>query len=130
MQDTSFALYRTVDIPVRSGDIFARSLFSLGHGVGLRNVIGNKGRPKEHFDHGSFIGDVGSIDHSGSFAFCFNIFFPRSHPINGRDLPQSFIPCDPPITKEDTIITPNSFEPGTVLTSEGIQVSRMPNSPS
>jgi hypothetical protein len=128
MQDTSFALYRTVDIPVRSGDIFARSLFSLGHGVGMHDVIGNKGRPKEHLDHGNFIGDVGFIDQSGSFSFGFNIFFPRSHPINEGDLPQGFIPCHPPITTDDTIITPNSFEAGTVLASEGIQVSRMPNS--
>jgi hypothetical protein len=130
MNDTSFPLYRTVDIPARTGEIYARSLLSLGHGVGLHNIIGNVARPKTHFYNGAFVGDVGCIDETGSFSFCFNIFLPRTHSINQRELPQDFVPFDPPIAEEDCILTPNVFDPGTVLASEGITISRVPNSTS
>ncbi|KAF9475520.1 hypothetical protein BDN70DRAFT_883630, partial [Pholiota conissans] len=72
-EDTTFPQYRTVDTPIRTGDIFARSLFSLGHGVGL---------PAEHRYNGAFIGDVGTITEFGSFAYSFNMFLPSTHPLN------------------------------------------------
>lgn len=128
MKDTSFPLYRTVDIPLRSSEIYARSLLSLGNGVGLQNITGDLARPKEHFDNGAFVGDVGSIGESGSFSYCFNIFFPRAHPINKNELPQDFTPFEPPLSADDYNLTSNIFKSGAILTSEGITVSRIPNS--
>jgi hypothetical protein len=130
MKDTSFPLYRTVDTPLRRGEIYARSLLSLGNGVGLQNIVGDLGRPKAHFENGALIGDVGSIDESGSFSYCFNIFFPRNHDINRRGLPQEFTPFEPPLSVDDIVLTTNIFEPGTILASEGIAISRLPNSAS
>ncbi|KAF9475524.1 hypothetical protein BDN70DRAFT_883635 [Pholiota conissans] len=80
-EDTSFPQYHTVDVPIRSGDIFGRSLFSLGHGVGLLNVIGDLNRPVEHRYNGAFIGDVGTITEFGGFAYSFNMFLPSFHPL-------------------------------------------------
>ncbi len=81
--------------PVRNGEIYARSLFSLGHGVALHQVIGNLARPQEHLKSGVLLGDVGSISDLGSFTFAFNIFLPETHPVNQRRLPDNFVPFEP-----------------------------------
>jgi len=47
------------------------------------------------------VGDVGIIADDGGFDFMFNICLPRGHPINPDDLPDDFVPLDPPLRPTD-----------------------------
>ncbi|KAF9475528.1 hypothetical protein BDN70DRAFT_248559 [Pholiota conissans] len=127
IKDNTFPIYHTVNTSMQGGDVYARSFFRLGNGLGLLDKIGNLNRPKMHFDNGSLIGDLGTIDEEGCFNHCCNIFFPANHSVHVA-LPQDFVPFHPPLSDDDCIVTPNVFEPGTILTSEGVDISQVPNS--
>ncbi|KAF9473885.1 hypothetical protein BDN70DRAFT_885448 [Pholiota conissans] len=127
MTDTSFPVYCTTKSQSRGPGIYARSTLSLGHGLGVYNIVGNVARPKYHIAQGAFVGDVGYSNDGGTFLHCFNIFYPSDHPIQPESLPPQFTPVDLPAGGIRTI--PDHFAPGTVLCSEGIKYTQTSESP-
>ncbi|KAF8956735.1 hypothetical protein BDZ97DRAFT_1849664 [Flammula alnicola] len=129
MTDTSFPVYCTVKSQFRAPEIYARSLLSFGSGVGLHHIEGNVARPKYHLSQGAFVGDVGYMNENGAFCYCFNLFYPSDHPIQPKILPHKFSPIHPPLSSEEVRIVSNHFAPGTIMATEGIEVSRVSDSP-
>ncbi|KAH9481493.1 hypothetical protein JR316_0006020 [Psilocybe cubensis] len=77
------------------------------------------------------IGDVGFINDSGTFIFVFNLFLPRNDPLNQlfpNKLPEGYFPLDPP-TDNEILKIPDYFAPGSVIASNGVDVTRVSESP-
>ncbi|KAF7374447.1 Pleiotropic drug resistance ABC transporter protein [Mycena sanguinolenta] len=72
--------------------------------------------PAEYQERGVAIGDVGRITTDGSFDFFFNIYLPRSHPINAY-VPEDFVP----LSLYDQIdVIPLDFDPGNFVSSRTV----------
>ncbi|KAF8972438.1 hypothetical protein BDZ97DRAFT_1781003, partial [Flammula alnicola] len=110
----------------RAPGIWARSILSLGHGVGLHRIDASDiTRPKLHLSQGAVLGDAGYIDKDGGFFYCFNLFYPSIIPFNE-------IWCQrlhPPLSAQEVRTFANRFPPGTVMATEGIEVSQESDSP-
>uniref|UniRef100_A0A8H7Y023 Uncharacterized protein n=1 Tax=Psilocybe cubensis TaxID=181762 RepID=A0A8H7Y023_PSICU len=77
------------------------------------------------------IGDVGYINDSGTFIFVFNLFLPSNDPLNQlfpNKLPEDYFPLDPP-TDNEILKIPDYFAPGSVIASNGVNVTRVSESP-
>ncbi|KAH9482338.1 hypothetical protein JR316_0004436 [Psilocybe cubensis] len=77
------------------------------------------------------IGDVGYIDPEGNFNFVFNLFLPADDPLNQLwqdELPQGYIPLDPPCESEISRI-PGYYPPGSVIVTKGVDVDRLGETP-
>jgi hypothetical protein len=85
--------------------------------------------PKEHFQQGVSIGDVGHVDQMGGFVYWFNIFYPRDHPIQEGNVPRKFHPIEPQLSEWKIQRSTNQYEPGSVISSEGISSSRISDHP-
>jgi len=108
--------------------IYCRSLMSAGSGIPLYDPVGFS--PIDaYLRSGTSIGDVGYIDSAGAFQYLFNIFHERDHTRQGRFIPREFRPIEPPLSEWETRLSPNYFEPGTILTSQGIQVAHLSANP-
>uniref|UniRef100_A0A8H7XYF9 Uncharacterized protein n=1 Tax=Psilocybe cubensis TaxID=181762 RepID=A0A8H7XYF9_PSICU len=77
------------------------------------------------------VGDVGYLNDSGNFVFSFNLFLPGNDPLNQlfrKGLPEGYIPLDPPTNNEILKIS-DYFAPGSVIASNGVDVTRVSESP-
>jgi len=72
------------------------------------------------------IGDVGYFDLSfGRFRQLFNIFYDVKRPTDhATRIPDNFVPIQPPFEQWEVTKSPGQFAKGTILTSEGIEVTR------
>lgn len=130
MSDTSFPVYCTIKSQFQTFGIYSRSILSLGKGVGPQYIKGaDEGRPELHLRQGACIGDVGYLDESGSFFYCFNIFQPADHPIQRELIPKNFSPILPPLSTDEVRVISNHFPAETVLATEGIEVTKKSESP-
>ncbi|KAF8972485.1 hypothetical protein BDZ97DRAFT_2070445 [Flammula alnicola] len=127
--DTSFPVYCTVKTQFRTPGVYARSILSLGNGVGIHHIEGDIARPKFHLNQGACIGDVGYMNENGGFYYCFNVLYPSDHPIQRKEVPPNFSPIQPPLSPEEVRTVSNHFTSGTVMATEGIEVSRISDSP-
>ncbi|KAF9476418.1 hypothetical protein BDN70DRAFT_776591, partial [Pholiota conissans] len=80
----------------------------------------NKRLPMVYQRTGVAIGDVGTYTASGGFSFLFSICLPRDHPYQPDDLPEDFVPIDPPLASRD-LREFSEFKVGTYLASETIK---------
>ncbi|KAF8179143.1 hypothetical protein BJ912DRAFT_645648 [Pholiota molesta] len=130
MEDTSFPVYCTVKSQSQIPKIYSRSILSLGRGLGPHFIKGaDERRPELHLRQGACIGDVGYLDENGSFFYCFNIFQPADHPIQRNMTPENFSPAFPPLSTEEIRVISNHFPAATILTSEGVEVTKKSESP-
>ena len=90
----------------------------------LSNAQGNLSRPQIHLKNGAFLGDVGHVSRSGYFHFAFNIFAASDHPLHKYGVPPTFSPVPSGISKDDSVVVPNYYSPGTVISSPGIVVTQ------
>lgn len=91
---------------------------------------GRYSRPQEHLlGKNALLGDVGQMNEDGLFDFSFNIFFPSNHPIQNGNMPQNFLPVSPSLSANEASLKESYLSPGTVLSSEGIKVSRKSTTP-
>ena len=128
--ESSFPVCTVVESPTSSSYTYTRSLLPLGNGFGLYEPEGRYSRPQEHlFGKNALLGDVGQINDNGRFDFSFNIFYPWNHPIQNTYTPQTFSPISPSLSANEASSTESYFPPGTVLSSEGIKVSRKSTTP-
>uniref|UniRef100_A0A8H8CM65 Uncharacterized protein n=1 Tax=Psilocybe cubensis TaxID=181762 RepID=A0A8H8CM65_PSICU len=77
------------------------------------------------------VGDVGYINNSGIFIYTFNLFLPSNDPLNQlfpKKLPEGYFPLDPP-TDDEILKIPDYFAPGSVIVSNGVDVTRVSESP-
>jgi hypothetical protein len=130
MSDTSFPVYCTVKSQSQVPNIYTRSILSLGKGVGPHFIKGaDEGQPELHLRQGACIGDVGYLEDSGSFFYCFNIFQSADHPIQRNMIPDNFSPVLPPLSTEEVRVILNHFPANTVLATEGVEVTEKSKSP-
>ena len=105
---------------MRDQDLYAQQLLLKGNGYPLWDP-----QPKRHFGDpsspaGVAIGDVGIITTNGGFDFLFNVCVPPDHPINPRDLPNSFSPLSPQLSHTD-ICEFQEYAPGEYLASDSVE---------
>ncbi|KAH9481558.1 hypothetical protein JR316_0006085 [Psilocybe cubensis] len=77
------------------------------------------------------VGDVGYMNQCGNFVFVFNLFLPSNDPLNQlfpKELPEGYFPLDPP-TNNEILRIPDYFAPGSVIASNGVDVTRVSESP-
>lgn len=67
------------------------------------------------------IGDVGLARSDGNFKWLFNIFLPADRPTQ-VSVPDEFQPFEPAPLEAEIDFTPNFHKPGTVVTSQGVNV--------
>ena len=111
-----------------AAESYPRSMLSLGHGYPILNVVGNRNSSDLHLKRAPSLGDVGLLSSDGDFTFTFNIFTPPNDPIHVNETPPGFMPMKYPDQTEVSRI-PNQFPPGTVLTSKGITIRHISDSP-
>lgn len=78
---------------------------------------------------GMTIGDVGIVDPNGQFIFGFNIFTSASDPLHQGHVPEDFEAL-PTLDRETEVkVTPDYFKPGTIITSKGVNITRVSEEP-
>ena len=100
---------------------YARVMYSAGHGLAPWTLLTSH-PPHTWPRNGVMIGDVGYLDKSkGTFRYLFNIFHDSKEPgdLSGK-FPDNFVPIQPPFQEWEVQKTPDFFEKGTAITSEGI----------
>ncbi|KAL0572262.1 hypothetical protein V5O48_009708 [Marasmius crinis-equi] len=92
-----------------ASQIYARSLFALGHGCPLWVPEPNSELPPQYLANGMQIGDVGILRAEGKFAFLFNVCHSAQDPINQRGVPDGFkqLEWNRLLDRTDTIFRPN-----------------------
>lgn len=129
-QTASFPFCNLIRSPEGEGKSYSRSLLSAGYGFPLRDLTGDRNttnRPAVHMKTGLCIGDVIAIDSGASFKYFFNVFKASSDPAQSRYLPPSFEPFGTSL--EDMQIKTSILAPGTVISSPGVDVTRISTSP-
>ncbi|KAF9536447.1 hypothetical protein CPC08DRAFT_652108, partial [Agrocybe pediades] len=74
------------------------------------------------------IGDVGLLDRVGYFVYMFNIFASRDDDLNERSVPEDFEPLV--LNRErDVVVKRDYFPPRSVISSKGVEVTRVSEDP-
>lgn len=129
-QTASFPFCNHIQAPEGEGKSYSRSLLSAGYGFPLRDLTGDRNttnRPAVHMKSGLCIGDVIVIDSGSSFKYLFNVFKPASDPAQSRYLPSGFEPFG--TSSEDMQIKTSTLVSGTVISSPGVDITRVSSSP-
>jgi len=84
---------------------------------------------EENLQYGVGIGDVGRVGQMGEFVYWFNIFYPGNHPRQGESMPRNFRHIEPPLAEWKVQVTKDYYAPGTIISSEGISISRISDHP-
>ncbi|KAF9543632.1 hypothetical protein CPC08DRAFT_730421 [Agrocybe pediades] len=125
----TFPLAHLASAVVGAGETYARSLFSTGNGYSPWQPEGiDSPRSLIHWKQGVGIGDVGLLDRVGYFVYLFNIFAGRDDPLNQLGVPEDFEPLILDREK-DVVVQPDYFPPRTVISSKGVEVTRVSEDP-
>lgn len=111
---------------ISEAESYTRSLLMLGHGVPLWFPSGNLAAPAEYLQQGPQIGDIMYIAREGIFCCLGNIFRSHEDPINKR-MKGQYVPLTLDLSEVTRIH--NYFQPGTVITSNGIVAVKQCNAP-
>ncbi|KAF8902755.1 hypothetical protein CPB84DRAFT_831561 [Gymnopilus junonius] len=103
-------------------------MFTLGHGFPMWEPSGNLARSEIHLKEGIRIGDMGLVTKEGGFTLFFNIFLSKTDPYQRR-CPPEHEPLLPAIDPSEVIIDTTQFPRPSILTSNGILVSHLSDSP-
>ncbi|KAF9543634.1 hypothetical protein CPC08DRAFT_424017 [Agrocybe pediades] len=126
----TFPLAHLISASVGARETYSRSLLSTGNGYSPRSRDGiDTLRSKLQYTQGVTVGDIGLVDpHDGLFVYLFNIFASRDDPLNELGVPEDFGPLVLDREK-DVVVQPDYFPPGTVISSTGVEVTRVSEDP-
>ncbi|KAH9481496.1 hypothetical protein JR316_0006023 [Psilocybe cubensis] len=113
-----------------ASNIYCRTLLMSGNGFPLW-IATRIELPQPYSKRTVEVGDVGYINDSGTFIFVFNLFHPSKDPLNQlfqMALPEGYVPLDPP-TDNEILRIPEYFPPGSVIATNGVDVTRVSDSP-
>ncbi|KAF9260150.1 hypothetical protein L218DRAFT_1003071 [Marasmius fiardii PR-910] len=111
-----------MDKIVQPSQVYARALYVLGRGCPLWIPEPNSELPREYFEGGVRIGDVGVVRSDGGFGFIFNACCPVGDPINRNGVPKGFQPL---VWNSNCYRTPGIFPPGDPIVSGGAEVREL-----
>lgn len=122
-----FPICNTVssDGPIES---YSRSFLFTGNGFPIFKVARDLNRPTEYLERGVGIGDVGIMDPRGDFIFAFNIFADPDDPIHSQDIPAEFQQYPHP-EPTDITVTKDFLPSGSVISTKGVHIARLQESP-
>ncbi|KAF9260136.1 hypothetical protein L218DRAFT_873040, partial [Marasmius fiardii PR-910] len=106
-------------VVVQESQIYASTLYRLGHGCPLWIPEPNNSLSNEYQETGVRIGDVGILTSDGGFDFVFNACCSEDDPVNQFGVPQGFQPLSWDGTKREIS---KRFRPGAPILSRGATI--------
>ena len=130
--DNSFPRCHVVKSIAGNEETYSRSLLTTGNGFALWDVAGSHIRGPDGVEQmeGISIGDVGIIDPNGQFIFGFNIFTSAEDSLHKNRVPDDFKEMDPPLDRASEVQHfPDHFSPGSIISSQGVKVTKLSADP-